>query len=294
MSNLCQGSLHLSDAWLACEACGRQFYLRNDEKPELVVTPNKCSPSHRPLGVPSLRQMYRAGKDKILVHADYSQIELRVMAEVANDTKLRANLVIGDVYTEDAKDWFGLPTHYTKKDVKPAARKACKIIHLGSQYGATIPTVYRIALREDSTMQYGLVAKNHAGFQKTYKDTVSYWAREYEDVLTKGYSESRILGRRQVYPKRPELPECVNYPIQATASDVVNLAMLRLREALKQVPGAKLITQLHDAFDVECWQKDEQLVAGLMKSVMEEPVEICGKMCVFPVEIKSAIFWSDC
>lgn len=282
MSNVCKGSLLPSDAWLACEVCGRQF-----KEPGLL-------PAHAPLGVPSLRQMYRAGKDKILVHSDYSQVELRAMAVIANDAQLQRNLATGDVYTEDAKDWFGLPAHFTKKDIKPTARKAAKEQHLGSQYGATIPTVYRLMLRAMPDATYQMVAKNHAAFRKTYKDTVSYWAREYEDVLTKGYSESRILGRRQVYPKRPELPECVNYPIQATASDVVNLAMLRLREALKQIPGAKLITQLHDAFDVECWQKDELLVTSLMKSVMEEPVEICGKTHIFPVEIKSAVFWSDC
>jgi DNA polymerase-1 len=127
---------------------------------------------------------------------------------------------------------------------------------------------------------------------------VSYWAEEQDRVWGKeestGYSESRILHRRRVYPSRPDITEVANYPIQSTASDIANLAMIELDRRLKKfVPEARILTQLHDAFDVECPYRDQRVVKDIMKECMEAEYEINGRKRSFPVDFKIADRWSD-
>lgn len=252
-----------------------------------------------------LRGMYIAAPGHVLVHADYSQLELRVMAAVAQDHVLAGFLDTGDVYTADAKAWFSLPSGMTKCDckrqcekptlhVKNSVRKQSKIIHLGAQYSAGTSTVYRQALAQDRTITFQAATLLHSKFKQTYHRTVAYWEEEMERVRATGYSESRILHRRRVYPREPEITAVANYPIQGTASDIANLAMIELDAKLKRyVRGAKLLVQLHDAFDVEAREKDERVVREIMQEVMEKPIAIEGKDYVFPVEIKVATRWDD-
>lgn len=248
-----------------------------------------------------LRCMYRAENGHVLVHADYSQLELRVMAAVAGDEELQRRLDIvnedgslGDVYGEDAKDWFNLPRDMNVKKLKPKARQGCKIIHLASQYAAGTEAIYLQALAQDQSMKYQTVALLHSGFKKTYCQTVDYWWAEQKRVQNDGYSESRIMNRRRVYPVEPPITEIANYPIQSTASDIVNLAMVELDARLsKYLPKARLVDQLHDAMDVEVRTKDAKVAAEIMKDVMEKTYEINGRTYKFPVEIKIGTHWDQ-
>ncbi len=211
---------------------------------------------------------------------------------MAEDLELEKGLQTGDVYTEDAKAFFGLPAHYTKKDVKPDARKQSKIIHLASQYAAGTPAVYGQALSEDRTLKYSAVSQLHHGFKKKYFRTVAYWFEEMEQVRKCGYSESRLMGRRRYYPREPPITEVANYPNQSTAADVANVTAIELDEKLtKYVPSAKLLIQLHDAFYVEAPKKHERTVREILKECMEKPREICGRKWTFPTEIKSDVSW---
>lgn len=251
--------------------------------------------------LPNMRVMYQARPDWVMVGADYSQLELRVMAAVSKDEQLEANLQSGDVYTEDAKACFGLPSHMTKcdckvkpcafpdKHVKGGARKAAKIVHLGFQYGAGTPTIYTQALEQDRDIKYGLIKEVHDKLKSVYAGTVRYWFREQELVRQQGFSESRILGRRRSYPREPELTAVANYPIQATASDVANLAMLALDKRLRPFQKrnrAALLLQLHDAFYLEAHPDVVEDVVHAVKESMEQPFEIEGRTWVFPTEIK--------
>jgi DNA polymerase I-like protein with 3'-5' exonuclease and polymerase domains len=244
--------------------------------------------------LPSMRSMYRAGTGNILVHADYSQVELRVIAEITQDRALIEALATGDVYSYDARKWFGLADNFDVKKLKPQARKASKIIHLASNYAAGTPKVYQQALKQDRTMKYSAVSLLHNQFKQLYKGIVDYWASEQAKVGEVGYSESRIMRRRRVYPREPEITDVANYPIQSTASDIVNLAMIALDAQLKRyVPRARIITQLHDAFDVECPYREAKTVSKIVQECMEVEYDIEGRKCKFPVEIKTGERWSD-
>lgn len=252
-----------------------------------------------------LRYMYGAAPGRRLYHADKSQFELRIMAEVADDDVLRKALSV-DVYTEDAKDFFRLPASMSKCDckggcgkptehVKNSARKAAKMIHLGKQYAAGDKTVYGVALREDMSFKYTLCLTLCRAFERRYHRTVSYWEEEAARVKEAGYSEGRVLKGRRVYPRLPELSAVANYPIQRTAAEIVNLEMIAIRKKLKKyVPEAKLVMQLHDAFDIEAPPRHGGVVRRIYEDEMgAKQYTINGRKCTFPVDIKEGITWDE-
>lgn len=249
-----------------------------------------------------LRAMYCAAPGNVLVHGDYSQLELRVMAAVTGDRALVEALESGDVYASDAINLFpqcqGMSTH--KKDANYVGtlafkqRQASKQVHLAFQYAAGTSAVYAQVLAEDFDAKYSHVAAIHEAMKKRYCGTVAYWFDEQKRVLDDGYSESRILQRRRAYPAEPPITEIANYPIQSTASDVMNLMVLRLRKRLrKAVNSSRLVGQLHDAVDVECKEELQTKVSAVLKEEMERPVSIGGREYVFPTEIKVSRSWVD-
>lgn len=242
-----------------------------------------------------MRAMYRASKGCQLVHADKSQLELRVMAARAPDAELQRRLESGDVYTADAIDWFKLPPTTTKKNLKPEARKASKIIHLASQYAASLRAVYQQCLRQDPTIKFQAASLLHQGFFTTYKDTVDYWKREHDEVLKKGYSEGAILGGRRYYPRPPPITETANYPIQRTAAEMMNIETVKLWKLLKKhVPAAKLVFQLHDAVDIDTPSRKVGVVTRMLEDVMGAAAYcINGRQYTFPIEIKVGTHWDE-
>jgi DNA polymerase I-like protein with 3'-5' exonuclease and polymerase domains len=254
-----------------------------------------------------IRHMYCAGPGNVLVHGDFSSLEMRVMAYVAEDTTLEEMILGGDIYVASAKNYFKqLKPHMTKckcetkictdpeNHVPNALRQAAKIIQLASQYAASTPTAYRQAIAQDRKMKYVMVRELQKKWKQVFHRTVSYWEEEMERVRLLGYSESRIMNRRRTYPREPRINEVVNYPIQSTAADIANLALIELDAQLKKnVPSAKIIIQLHDAFDVECPKRHEGVVKRIMGDVMSTPRTLLGLQRAFPAEIKASESWGD-
>lgn len=263
--------------------------------------------------LPNMRSMYWAGPGCVMIGADFSQLELRVMAAVSGDRVLEDALQTGDVYTADAIDCFSLPKHLRKcecadkrgKDkkgdawckencIKSKPRKAAKIVHLAFQYNAGTPAIYMQALEQDRNIQFAFVRDVHRAMLKRYSGTVAYWRWEHERVRATGYSESRILQRRRVYPREPPPTETANFPIQATASDIVNTSQLRIYNKFKKyVPRSKLVIQLHDAHYAIAREKDARVTKEIIIEEMERPVTIEGKQHIIPVEAKVGTHWSQ-
>lgn len=224
-----------------------------------------------------------------MVHADKSQLELRVMAAVADDYVLQKYLDTGDVYSEDAKDWFDLPREMNVKKLKPKARQASKIIHLASQYAAGVPTIWAQCLKQDRSFTYANTRMLNNGFKKTYYRTVQYWHEEMARVMGCAYSEGRLLQGRRYYPKPPPINEVANWPIQRTASEMMAMEMIELdKRVTEEVPDAYIGIILHDAFDVMCREEDVTKTAFIMREVMDREYEIEGRKRSFPVEFKVA------
>ncbi len=241
-----------------------------------------------------LRWMYKAEPGRCLVGADWSQLELWMMYAVSKDETLGNNLKSGDVYTADAIDWFGLPKETTKETCPAKMRKGSKVIHLGSQYAAGPPTIHRQALKQDRNFEWAMTRQLHAKFLSTYRRTTEYWKEEHERVCETGYSETRLLQRRRVYPREPPPTETANYPIQGTAADITNLATITIDERLtKEVPSAKLIIQLHDALYVDCRTKDAKKVEEILKESMEVECSIDGGVYMFRTEVTVGDSWDE-
>ena len=232
-----------------------------------------------------LRHMLAPKPGYAIVHADKRQLEIRVMQAVAADMMLLDAINSGDLYSAEARTYFNIPAG---EKVKKDARQSAKIIRLGRQYGAGVKTVYAQALRMDRTFTLSRTQLLVAAFDKRYYRTVQYWHEEMERVRSCGYSESRLMGRRRTYPRPPELSETVNYPIQATAADMMNLELIALDERLRaDCPSAHIIIQLHDAIDVECPEEDVPLVERIIDEVMDREWTICGVTRMFGIERKT-------
>lgn len=239
----------------------------------------------------TLRHMLAPKPGYAIVHADKRQLEIRVMQAVAADMMLLDAINSGDLYSAEARTYFNIPP---EEKVKKGARQSAKIIRLGRQYGAGVKTCYAQALRMDRTFTLSRTQLLVAAFDKRYYRTVQYWHEEMERVLACGYSESRLMGRRRTYPRPPELSETVNYPIQATAADMMNLELIALDERLRaDCPSAHIIIQLHDAIDVECPEKDVPLVERIIDEVMDREWTICGVARMFGIERKTTYASQD-
>jgi len=287
------------------------------------------------------------------------------MYAVTGDEVLGDALRKGDVYTEDAKAILGLPEHLVKcscKDeghktcvnptghLKTDARKSAKESHLAWQYGASLGTGMATIWKRDYTIPVEIIIQAWETLPVRYWRTVEWQKEEWVRVVgdpkrgIRGcyYSESRILGRRQVYPSRPTPSDVYNFPNQATLADHVNLWIIGLDAELeklfgkwvvvrsvkrsRQVPTtldlhrhlvgygqhhpdliasyladltkmgaseAGLVTQLHDAVDVDHPEELTDEVVEILKRTGEVPRTIEGKEHVFPLEIKTAEIWSD-
>lgn len=248
--------------------------------------------------LPNMRSMYWAGPGNVLIGADWSQLELRVMYAVSGDEVLGEALATGDVYSADAQDIFAeqlsdKDVKWIKENAKPQ-RKSSKITHLAFQYGAGIKTIYQQALEQDRRLKFSFMAAIHRKMLRRYWQTVKYWKDEAARVQECGYSSSRILDRRRVYPRQPPPTETSNFPIQSTASDVANISMLKIYNSLiRNRLKTRIVIQLHDAFYTRGPEREERVVREILHEHMEAERLIEGKKFRFPIEVKSGTHWSD-
>lgn len=273
-------------------SCGTETFRWSCSEPNLMNLSESKKEDSLSGELPNVRAMYGAAPGRVLVHADYSQQELRVMAAVSGDAELQRGLATGDVYNFDARAWF-VEQLEGKEEVPKAIRKACKIIHLGFQYGAGTDAIFGQALIQDRTFKYSAARLLHEKAKALYSRTVAWWAEEAERVQLSGYSEGRILQNRRYYPREPPPTETSNYPIQTTAAEMTALAMLELNNVFKteRIDGG-FVTIQHDAFDVEVREDQAERVAFLMKTIMPGPWRIEGKRHEFPIEVKVGTSWA--
>jgi DNA polymerase I-like protein with 3'-5' exonuclease and polymerase domains len=280
----------LRPGWNSCGADTGRWSCKNPS----VMTP----PKH-------LRAIYTASPGNILVGADRLQFELRIMYAVTGDEALGEGIRSGNVYVAEAKDYFGLPAHLTKapddkskfdptKHIKPEAYKSTKNIRLASQYGAGKKKRFQMMLKQDLSTTWEKSTALGAMFERRNKRTVEWWEEETQRVHACGYSETRVMQRRRVYPRPPERTDTSNYPIQGTAADIKNLWMIDMYDQLnKHKMKSKLIIDLHDALYFDCPEKEAPTVQRMLEDASNVEYEIQGKKYVFPCEAESKFRWSD-
>lgn len=220
-----------------------------------------------------VRRAFIAAKGYQLIDADYSQVELRILAHITRDPGLLEAFARGeDIHASTAARLFNVPL----AQVTDEMRRLGKSINFGIAYGITD---YGIANRTDLSIQESRTLMENYFTQyarvKEYIDNTKREARERGFVQT-------LLGRRRYFPELQSTArvhqqsrnsaerEAINMPIQGSAADIIKLAMIRLhRELHARNLRARMILQVHDELVLECPDEEISRVAPLVREVME-------------------------
>jgi DNA polymerase-1 len=217
-----------------------------------------------------MRKMFLAPPGRVLVDADYSQIELRLLSHIAEDTEMQQAFLDGvDIHTVTASQVMHVPV----EQVTPQMRSNAKAVNFGIVYGIS---EFSLA-RDIGTTRAQAKAYMDAYFDH-YQGVRKYMNQVVQDAKEKGYAETLMHRRRYL----PELQSsnyntrsfgervALNMPIQGTAADLMKLSMVRVHKALEeQYPTARLVLQVHDELIVECEAADGEGVLRLLKKEME-------------------------
>jgi DNA polymerase-1 len=241
-----------------------------------------------------IRTAFIAGKGNTLVSADYSQIELRVLAHIADIPQLKRAFAEGlDIHAMTASEMFGVPVRDMPSDV----RRRAKAINFGIIYGIS---AFGLA------NQLGISREEAGLYIKTYFERFP-GIRDYMEATKKrvhetGYVET-IFGRRIHYPevntKNPSVRgflerAAINAPIQGSAADVIRRAMIRMESALAdaKLETARMLLQVHDELVFEVSEREADALIKTARSVMEGAAAPAVHFTVpIHVDAKAAANW---
>lgn len=241
-----------------------------------------------------LRYVLCADEGRTLVHFDKSSFEVQVMAHVSGCEALQKKIDSGNVYNALAREWFNKGPEFEAKKSAPKLYLNCKITHLAKQYWAADNTVFAQALAADRTSKFEQVAALSKKWDQSFQGIIDYWYDEWARVGRNGYSEGRVLGGRRYYARMPDRSEAVNWPVQRTASEMMNLETLEFDERLQdEVPDAFFPAQLHDALDVDCAEGDVEEVTRIGKECLTKEYTFDGRTRAYKVDVKVANSWGD-
>lgn len=243
-------------------------------------------PSKSELGK-AVRRAFICEEGNKLIVADFSQMELRVLAHYSQDETLLNAYCTGkqiDLHTITAQKMFG------KEDVNKDERGIAKMINFGIAYGITDIGLFRrltatgIATTPEECKQY------IADYFKTYKGVEKFLAKVKKTIYQRGYVNN-LFGRRRRLKgiNSREIRQAQNFIIQATSADLVKRAMVALAAKLPQ--GVQLISMIHDELIVECRADHSEVVLGIVIEVMQNTPE---RFTVpLPVDAKIVDCWAD-
>ncbi len=217
-----------------------------------------------------IRKMFIPKEGHVLVDADYSQIELRVLAHIAGDTVMQDAFISGlDVHTVTAAQVFGVKT----EDVTSLQRRHAKAVNFGIVYG-----ISEFSLAEDIGVSRWEAKDYIDSYLAHYSGVREYMKKVVVDARESGYTTT-LYGRKRYIPELTASNFNVrsgaerialNTPIQGTAADLIKLAMIRVENALREhFPEAKLLLQVHDELIVECPKAIASDVAALVSREMQ-------------------------
>ena len=288
-STYCEGLLKVVGADGRIHSCFNQTETRTGRISS--AEPNLQNiPVRQELGR-ELRRFFRAREGWQLVDADYSQIELRVLAHMADEPTMKAAFNGGeDVHRITAAQVFGVP----EEIVTPLMRSRAKAVNFGIIYG-----IGAHSLSEDIEVSYAEAKAYIAGYLNHYSAVAGFMDKMVADAKEKGYAET-VFGRRRPLPELKATQAMIrafgervarNAPIQGTAADIIKNAMIRVRDRLqKEGLQARLILQVHDELIVEAPREEVAAVTALLQEEMERAADLTVKLTV---DVHSGDTWYD-
>jgi len=238
-----------------------------------------------------LRRFFVAQEGCVLIDADYSQIELRVLAHMAQDkTMINAFNSGVDIHRLTAAQTHGVPV----EEVTPQMRSAAKAVNFGIVYG-----ISAFSLAKDIGVTREQAQSYINGYMSTYSGVAQYMTDVVARARADGYA-STMMGRRRYLPELAasnfnvrSFGERVarNMPVQGTAADIIKLAMVRVDDRLRrEAPEARLIMQVHDELIVECPAASADHVSKLLE---EEMTGAASLDVALEVDAHSGVNWLE-
>ncbi len=238
-----------------------------------------------------LRRFFNAKDGFVLVDADYSQIELRVLAAMAEDEIMKRAFIENlDIHTATASQVFSVPMNEVTSD----DRRKAKAVNFGIVYG-----IGAFSLSNDIGTSVQEADRYIKGYLANYSGVASFMEKCKSDAKNKGYAQT-VFGRRRYLPELTSSNAnlrnfgervAMNMPIQGTAADIIKIAMIKVWERLKkEVPEAHLIMQVHDELIIEAPESKQDEVALLLKQEMENAVTMSVPFCA---DVNCGKTWYD-
>ncbi len=237
------------------------------------------------------RRFFVAKEDYTLVDADYSQIELRILAHISDDKAMIEAFGSGeDIHTVTASQVFNQPVEW----VTPEMRRSAKAVNFGIVYG-----IGAFSLSKDIGVSVSEADRYIKAYLAKYSGVDRYMNETVTEAKKKGYVTT-LKGRRRYIPELSASNKNVqavgkrmamNTPIQGTAADVIKLAMIKVYERLEREKlDAKLILQVHDELIVEARKDIAEKVAEILREEMENAVSLSVPLTV---EAKCGESWYE-
>ena len=241
-----------------------------------------------------VRQAFVAAEGHLLLGVDYSQIELRIVAHMADDqAMIQAFRDDQDIHATTAAAVFSVPIG----DVSSEMRRRAKAVNFGliygmSAFGLSRSTDLTLAEAEDFVKAY---------FER-FPGVKGYLERTRQQAVERGYVET-LLGRRRYFPQLAKgakgvsevararaFREAVNAPIQGSAADIIKLAMMRLPESISEAGlGVRMLMQVHDELVFECPEVAIAPAAGLVGEIMQHAFKLKVPL---KTDAKAGINWA--
>ncbi|MGQ9716032.1 MAG: DNA polymerase I, partial [Anaerolineae bacterium] len=241
-----------------------------------------------------VRRAFLAEEGWLFLSADYSQVELRIVAHVSQDPAMLQAFARGeDIHASTAAAIYGVPL----EAVTPEMRRVAKTVNFAITYGAT---GFGVAQQSDLTPEEG--AKLVEAYYRTYPKVRDYVERTKKMAREQGYVQT-LLGRRRYFPEfqaservhRNRLNAAyrmaINAPIQGTAADIIKLAMIRIHQALRdQGLRTRMTLQVHDELVFEVPKEELGRVAPLVREIMEGAFPLDAPL---KVDMKVGANWEE-
>ncbi|MCM1577313.1 MAG: DNA polymerase I [Ruminococcus sp.] len=239
-----------------------------------------------------MRQFFVSGKGKVFIDADYSQIELRILAHLSGDKNMREVFNSGgDIHATTAAQVFGLPPDMVTADM----RRAAKAVNFGIVYG-----ISPFSLSKDIDVTVAQAKDYINGYLANFSGVKEFMEKSVEDASDKGWSLT-MFGRRRYIPELAAKNKnlrgfgeraAMNAPVQGTAADIIKIAMVKVYRRLeKELPSAKLILQIHDELIIEAPEADAPAAAKILGEEMRSAAQLSVPLAA---DVETGRSWYEC
>lgn len=240
----------------------------------------------------NMRKFFVSENGRVLIDADYSQIELRILAHLSGDKNMQAIFNGGgDIHTSTAAQVFGMPEDM----VTPEMRRAAKAVNFGIVYG-----ISAFSLSKDIDVSVAKADRYIKSYLSNFSGVAAFMDKAVADATEKGYSET-IFGRRRYIPelaaKNKNIQSfgkraAMNAPVQGAAADIIKIAMVKVWRRLRDEKlDARLILQIHDELIIEASEKDAARAAEVLGEEMRNAVKLDVPLTA---DVETGKSWFEC